>query len=835
MRFLLAALASVALFCLSLPANAQLSEGGRPVTFKFAALDKAAAAKILLTLNHDTYLAEDAIPDPEMKKPLRFGIAQYTDFTPANSGTWQTLANGNKLWLLRIKSPGAFSLSIGFANMNLPAGTRLFLYTPQHTCLLGAFTNAIPYTDQTLATEQLDGDEVIIAYEAGPDAESQTPFTIQRVSHAYRDINKILKGFGDSGNCQVNVNCPQGTPYQTIKHGVAAIISGGTDLCTGTLVNTTNNSGTPYFLTANHCYNNNAASWVFRFNWEAPTCANPATNPAFQSLSGATLKAKSAGSDFCLVQISSTPPASYNAIYAGWDKTGNIPTSTACLSHPAIDIMKIAIAPSPSSTATYSNAETWETGTWTTACTEGGSSGSALLDQNTRIVGQLFGGPSYCGAPTASMYDFYGKFSVSWIGGGTNSTRLSNWLDPNNTNPGTVDFYDPNTPTLPLDASLAGIQNPVSGSTICPATLTPQVTIKNSGLTTLTSLKVAYVLDASAPVIFSYTGSLASNMTVMISLAPFAATVGNHTFKAYTFSPNNGTDGNTANDTLSNITFTVVNPTAGALPLVQGFENAIFPPPSWLITNPDAGSDTWKRTTTASTGGTASALKDNFNGNDDGDLDYLSTPYLDLIAPGNYALTFKVAYARYSQQYSDGLRVEASGDCGGTWQAIYEKTGTDLATVADQTTQFTPTSSQWRLESVDLSSYAGNGTVRLRFVSISGFGNNIFIDDINVSQAGAAAFSVSTDTVCINSVVMISGNAPAGSTYSYNFAGGNPPSSTQQSPSVTFSTAGQSPDFAGGHHRRRHQQQQPGGLRGAAPGACGVAERRGAFCKQRLR
>ncbi|HNN31799.1 MAG TPA: T9SS type A sorting domain-containing protein, partial [Chitinophagaceae bacterium] len=30
--------------------------------------------------------------------------------------------------------------------------------------------------------------------------------------------------------------------------------------------------------------------------------------------------------------------------------------------------------------------------------------------------------------------DYYGSFDQSWTGGGTNSTRLSNWLDPNNMN-----------------------------------------------------------------------------------------------------------------------------------------------------------------------------------------------------------------------------------------------------------------------------------------------------------------------------------------------------------------------------------------------------------------
>ncbi|HWN42615.1 MAG TPA: hypothetical protein VNW71_10355 [Thermoanaerobaculia bacterium] len=65
--------------------------------------------------------------------------------------------------------------------------------------------------------------------------------------------------------------------------------------------------------------------------------------------------------------------------------------------------------------------------------TEGGSSGSPLYNQAGRFIGQLHGGPSSCGATGNNLSDYYGRFSVSWTGGGTNSTRLSNWLDAGST------------------------------------------------------------------------------------------------------------------------------------------------------------------------------------------------------------------------------------------------------------------------------------------------------------------------------------------------------------------------------------------------------------------
>jgi len=51
------------------------------------------------------------------------------------------------------------------------------------------------------------------------------------------------------------------------------------------------------------------------------------------------------------------------------------------------------------------------------------------------VVGQLHGNQNY--NPNLSFClqtrAEYGCFHLSWNGGGTNTTRLSNWIDPNNT------------------------------------------------------------------------------------------------------------------------------------------------------------------------------------------------------------------------------------------------------------------------------------------------------------------------------------------------------------------------------------------------------------------
>ncbi|WP_298419439.1 T9SS type A sorting domain-containing protein [uncultured Kordia sp.] len=116
--------------------------------------------------------------------------------------------------------------------------------------------------------------------------------------------------------------------------------------------------------------------------------------------------------------------------------------------------------------------------------------------------------------------------------------------------------------------------------------------------------------------------------------------------------------------------------------------------------------------------------------------------FCDVIAPLNMAntntsdatLTFDVAYALYSSAYADGLEVYVSTDCGMTWTSEYSKFGSTLATAPNTTNQFVPTATQWREESIDLSSYVGNENVQVRFRNVNAYGQAVYVDNINLGS-----------------------------------------------------------------------------------------------------
>ena len=167
------------------------------------------------------------------------------------------------------------------------------------------------------------------------------------------------------------------------------------------------------------------------------------------------------------------------------------------------------------------------------------------------------------------MYDVYGRMDVSWDGEGTNSTRLSNWLDPSNTGATTLVGYDPNATTYTLDAQLINIIEPV-GSTCGLNTITPKVTLANRGTTTLTSATIYYQVDELSIVSQSWTGSLAQHSTTTITFPATTIPFGSHSIKSWVSSPNGGTD-ETSYQRYSKSCFTL-NDANYTVPFTETFE-----------------------------------------------------------------------------------------------------------------------------------------------------------------------------------------------------------------------------------------------------------------------
>ncbi len=178
----------------------------------------------------------------------------------------------------------------------------------------------------------------------------------------------------------------------------------------------------------------------------------------------------------------------------------------------------------------------------------------------------------------------------------------------------------------------------------------------------------------------------------------------------------------------------VVLPTNGqyAIPYSEGFESTTFPGTEWDIEN--GGGNTWTQTGQATHGGVSAIYINNYTGNTTQTTDIFYTPTYNLSNVTQANLTFWLAFAARSASSTDQLKVYASTSCGQLWNIRYNKTGTTLSTAGLVTTNFIPSTSQWRQETVNIasSSYNNKPNVRFKFEYLQGNGNNIYIDDLNI-------------------------------------------------------------------------------------------------------
>jgi PKD repeat protein len=188
--------------------------------------------------------------------------------------------------------------------------------------------------------------------------------------------------------------------------------------------------------------------------------------------------------------------------------------------------------------------------------------------------------------------------------------------------------------------------------------------------------------------------------------------------------------------TRSNYVYVSALGTAPSAPIIEGFETITLPGASdWIIFNQASTSNTWETTSATAYTGQYSMKLQNFSGNSAGSIDEIITPAFSLANTTATKARFRVSFANRSTTSSDLLRVLVSTDCGQSWAQRYAKTASQLATVSGTVaSNFVPSSlNDWRLDSVNLGAYSNNTNIRLKFEYTYYNGNNLYIDDINIS------------------------------------------------------------------------------------------------------
>jgi len=425
--------------------NSQISVPGIPESFQLK--NKEAVVLPFKTLEFlDT--AKLRAEDFNNGITNRYAIANELSIDIKSEGVKTTIAGKGCIWQFRLQSPVSYSLGIHFSKFKLPLGSSLFIYNDDHSEVIGAFTCLNNNSLNQLPIEEFQGNNATIEYFEPLNPEFSGELFIGYILQSYRNIFTILSSTTDYG-----INCPDGANWQVQKRAVCRITFVDNLIgyfCSGSLINNTKNDEKPYFLTANHCVSSNvvANTMVFYFNFEAKSCGDTTSIKPWQTLSGATLVSTNSTSDFCLTLLFQDPPSTYNAYFAGWDRSGNIPDSAVCIHQPggrskciALDYTRLTSNSqsinwqdeSGNFVSTSAINTHWQAD-FTVGTIEGGSSGSPLFNMNKRIIGQCHGGNS--------PYFYFGKFNLSMNSSSNSLQQLAIWLDPDKTGVPVIDGID---------------------------------------------------------------------------------------------------------------------------------------------------------------------------------------------------------------------------------------------------------------------------------------------------------------------------------------------------------------------------------------------------------
>ena len=367
---------------------------------------------------------------------------------------WQTIAGKGPTAALSISAQGAHGLRIGLRVEALPGHATLRVYSqarPDRVYeitgqqILQTIARNLAAGDaediaRTWWTPELGADEQTLEIELPTGVDPRTVrLSVPQVSHIFENLSlppesDLAAKINESEPCHLDATCDGDSAAQ--RNAVARMLfsrDGNTYACTGTLLNDVAGSGTPYFLSANHCISTQSAASSLQTDWfyRSPSCNSRTLSAAStRRLGGATLLYASAATDTALLRLNDAPPT--GALFAAWDASPQaVGIDVLGLHHPKADLLKVSHGRMTTLTACEGTSGTLFTCSgssgnyyrvaWSSGTAQGGSSGSALFSGGKKyVIGTLYGGSASCTA--AESIGIYGRFDVAYNDG------IKKWL-----------------------------------------------------------------------------------------------------------------------------------------------------------------------------------------------------------------------------------------------------------------------------------------------------------------------------------------------------------------------------------------------------------------------
>jgi len=439
--FLLAGLLSACGGETQMPGDPATSPQDQDALYEWLVQEEAAtsAAMRVDVTQHDL----DAIYDNDeprlavgVSKPLGATI-DFSAVLPTDLASTRPFANGairgtgtGFVWTGVVESAGAAAMRLGFVDFSLPEGASLYLYDDSGE-VFGPYTARGPMGSGTFWSNTLDSERVYLQLRYdGPDRVD----ALQKTRMVLSEVGHIAPRFVDyrgrpSNLCKYNASCvldaaeaevaglipPEILPYRDAAASYLLEENGTWYICSGGLIaDYTPDANGPYFLTANHCVSSdevaNSVEAFFHYSTDEGGLCD-AWPPG--RIIGADLVVHSEYGDYSLLDLWEDAPAGTVAL--PWT---TVPVADG-------DMLYRISHPQGAPQAFSSHRVDLSTETWcevygltplnfiysqdVLGATEGGSSGSPVLNANGEIVGQLYGG---CGSRLSNDCDYINNRTV---------------------------------------------------------------------------------------------------------------------------------------------------------------------------------------------------------------------------------------------------------------------------------------------------------------------------------------------------------------------------------------------------------------------------------------
>lgn len=340
--------------------------------------------------------------------------------------------DGGRVWALSVEAPGAGAIRLHLEDVWLPDGAKLYVYTRDGEAY-GPYTGTGPDDSGEFWVTTVFGPEAILQLRLTP---SVTPAALAEVSFRVTEVGVITQkfvagvlaanGFCGNPSCIVDASCY--SEANSIENAYAKMewVKGAYIYsCTGGLLNDTNANPDNFFLTANHCVSKTAAAKNVTFYWwfRTSSCngACPSNTGWPYKTTGATVAVSGRKGDFTLMQLKSAPPA--GSVFLGWTNVAVANTNGVALHRVSNPNFGPQVYNEQTVSTSAPTCRSWPRGERiysrdTLGGTDGGSSGSPVVNASDQVVGQLSGA---CGTNVNDPCDNVnnatvdGAFAYYWL------------------------------------------------------------------------------------------------------------------------------------------------------------------------------------------------------------------------------------------------------------------------------------------------------------------------------------------------------------------------------------------------------------------------------------